>query len=111
MLAKMARKGAASSPYRKTGKRQLNKAGGDNARTGQAFEDVVRADGLKGHLYDGGEVVWLDAPKALKPGAGALASSARADVQQQAAPARTSSSFLQELLEATKRKPSRFRQL
>jgi hypothetical protein len=109
--------GSDGSAFRRTGERRLNKAGGSNPRTGKAFEEVVRADGVKGHMYGGDSenVVWLGSNKNLgSRSEGGRAGGAVAALEQQAQPANPSRSYLEELLKnlgAPRQNKNRFRQL
>lgn len=48
-----------AGPVQVVGKRRLNKVVGGNPRTGQAFETVRSPDGLLGHRYGDGRIVWM----------------------------------------------------
>jgi hypothetical protein len=110
--------GSDGSAFRRTGQRGLNKAGGSNPRTGRAFDEVVRADGVKGHMYnadDPDSIVWLGSNKNLgSRSEGGRAGGAAAALEQQAQPANPSRSYLEELLRnlgAPRQSKNRFRQL
>lgn len=63
---------ASSSPYTVLlgGKQKINKAEKGNKRYGMKYTTVRRKDGMKGHRYGDGRIVWVK-QKSLSPTGGA----------------------------------------
>lgn len=52
------------------GRKKINKVASGNKRYGKAYTTVRRADGMVGHRYDDGRVVWVK-KKGVSPAGGA----------------------------------------